>query len=363
MSGEFNQHGGLTLVGLRGYEALINTVKDLIETKSGNDGGKTPHTPVDIVRPEIKRFANGEPDVRLRKQHVGGHDIVVVTSGPGTNDMIMETLWVLNHLAAHRASRIMLVTGYFPLSRSDKDEAEVRLTTPPMVINWFKMASMHPNGKDCLLCRVVCADPHSVQLTMAGDSGFITPIFLTRRLLRPTITDALEQNKRIALAFPDNSAVARFEPAILKVQKSLDIEIPIVVAIKRRDMLTGKSTLVGMQGDLENLEGSLVIMCDDEIDTGGSIMNMATLLRDMYKVDSVWAAVIHAVFSDPAPQRFMFADSPVDRVLAMNTIPHNNRSEIAPLIECGRLNMYPWLEDLAWLILMHHWKVGMREAR
>ena len=292
MSREFNQHGGLTLVGLRGYELPIDGVKGLIEKKS-RDGDVTP----------------------------------------------------------------------FNQSTSFDPRSCGRFATPPMLINWLKAASMSPNSENCLLCRVVCADPHNIQVTSNCGSGFITPIYLTRRLLHPVVTEALQQNKKIALAFPDNSAVARFEPAILKVQKALGITIPIVVAIKRRDILTGKTKLVGMQGDLDALEGALVVMCDDEIDTGGSIVTMASLLREMYKVLSVWATVTHPVFSESAPSRFMIADSPVDRIITMNTIPHNNRPELAPLIDSGRLRVRSWLDDLAWLTLMHHWDEDIRSAR
>jgi hypothetical protein len=59
----FNQHGGLTIMGLNGYEPYIDEIKHLIQSKS--DQGKMPYTPVDVVRPEILRFPSGEADPRM----------------------------------------------------------------------------------------------------------------------------------------------------------------------------------------------------------------------------------------------------------------------------------------------------------
>ncbi|PJA45497.1 hypothetical protein CO174_02880 [Candidatus Uhrbacteria bacterium CG_4_9_14_3_um_filter_50_9] len=358
--GPWNQHGGLTLIPLRGYEKSAERLKAAIEAQSQRDDSLS--TPVDIARPTFGTYANGEPDIQLDKKHVGGHDCVILTSGPGTIQMISDLMWTLAFVAARRASRVMVVTGYFPLGRSDKDEGHLRLTTPPMLVGMMKAVATLPSGTP-VLDRIVCADPHSPQITMAGGSGFVTPIILSRRLLSPIVTEAQALNPRICLAFPDDGAAKRFESAILRISQDLGIEIPMVYGIKRRDIRTGKSQLIAMYGDLEALPGSVVIMLDDEIATGGSVIDMGRMLKDTYRAHTVWAGVTHGVFAGSAVERFMAEDSPVQRLITMDTIGAHNRPELVPMLERGLLQTHSWEPDLARVIYHHHWNENIREVR
>jgi hypothetical protein len=124
----FNQHGGLTLVPLPGFEPLAEKVKRTLET-----GDFEFDTAVDVALPEIGKRASGEPFVRLGKQHIAGHDCVVLGSGPGTPEMLVHLLLLLRYVTGRRASRIAAVTSYFPLGRSDKDEGGTEFALPPLV--------------------------------------------------------------------------------------------------------------------------------------------------------------------------------------------------------------------------------------
>ena len=57
--GPWNQHGGLTLIPLRGYEKSAERLKAAIEAQSQRDDSLS--TPVDIARPTFGTYANGEP--------------------------------------------------------------------------------------------------------------------------------------------------------------------------------------------------------------------------------------------------------------------------------------------------------------
>jgi ribose-phosphate pyrophosphokinase len=66
-----------------------------------------------------------------------------------------------------------------------------------------------------------------------------------------------------------------------------------------------------------NVEGRDVILVDDEIDTAGSVVKAVELLtrkgaRDIYVV------FVHAVLSDPAPERL--AALPVKKIVCTDTI-------------------------------------------
>src|SRR3989339_1103026 len=156
----YNGHGGLTLVPLPGFVDLANQLKEAIEHRNHKE--TDPPTTVDIAVPEFGLRSNQEPFVRLGKEHIGGHDCVVLTSGPGTYQMIIQLLLILGYLAGRRAGRITVITGYFPLSRSDKDEGSMELALPRLIVDLMQTAA------DGRLDRIIAMDLHSPQVVMAG---------------------------------------------------------------------------------------------------------------------------------------------------------------------------------------------------
>ena len=132
----FNQYGGLTLIPMPGFEALALEVKRRVEA-----GSYEFDTSIDVADFEFGYRASGEPYVRLGKEHVAGHDCVVLTSGPGTPAMLLQLMLILRYLSGRRASRITVVTGYFPLGRSDKDEGSLEFALPPLIIDLMMMST------------------------------------------------------------------------------------------------------------------------------------------------------------------------------------------------------------------------------
>ena len=359
----FCPNGGLTLVPLPGFEKIIMELKDRIESM----GGRPKHfgTPVDVVIPKFGVYANGETSNNFPNTHVLGHDCVVVGSGPGTDKMLMELLWTISVLGGRHAKRITIETGYFPHSRSDKDEGNNVLSGLPMLLALVRAAT-----SDVGLYRWICTDPHSEQITSAGHPGQVTPVFLTRRLLSFAIEEAQRQpdgERSIVLAFPDDSAHKRYEKTIGIVEKELSIEFPSVIAFKRRTD-SQHTKILGLVGDTDKVEGARVITFDDEMATGGSNFDMAQQLKQTYGAHSVWACVSHAVLCgnacrDLLDQRMHKGGQWIDRVVVTDTIPVRNRPEVLALKNAGILSVYSWLEDLAWIIYRHHWNLGIRELR
>ena len=347
----FNQHGGLTLVPLPGFETLAQKVKTKIE----NDGYAF-ETSVDIAEPELGYRSSGEPYMRLGKEHIAGHDCVVLASGPGTPELLTQLLLVLRYLSGRRASRIAAVTGYFPLGRSDKDEGIKEFALPPLIIDLMMMATYNS------LDRVIAVDLHAPQVVMSGRTGFITEVTLARRVLQRAIEEALALGEPVCLCFPDDTAAKRVESALAMISTDLGIELPAVYGVKRRKT-SRSSQLKSLFGDLEALSGATVLNFDDEIATGGTNLASAQAIKESYNAARVWAVVTHGVLCGPAADNFMAADCPVDRVFITDTIPVEGRPELAPLIERGRLDVTEWWPDLSWILYHHHWNLSIRELR
>ena len=347
----FNQRGGLTLVPMPGFEGLAGEVQRRI-----SGGPREYATPVDVAEPQFGYRASGEPYLRLGKQHIGGHDCVVLTSGPGTPERLTQLMLILRYLSGRRASRIAVVSAYFPLGRSDKDEGSREFALPPLIIDLMMMATYHE------LDRVIAVDLHAPQVVMSGRTGLITEVSLVRRLLKRAMDQALALHEPVCLCFPDDTAAKRMSAAVAQLSEQLGRTFPSVYGVKRRAS-SRESSLDALFGDLDALKGATVLNLDDEISTGGTNINTATELTSRYGAARVWAVVTHGVLCEPAPQRFAAADCAVDRVFITDTIPVRTRRELQPLLESGRLDVTSWCPDLSWILYHHHWDLSIRELR
>lgn len=346
-----NRNGGLTLVPMPGFETTAVQLKELIESRSTKSTKKFPGgciTPVDIAIPKFDFRPSFEPFIQLGKAHVGEHHCFVLTSGPGTYQMMMQLILVVGYLASRKASRVTVVSGYFPLSRSDKDEGDLELALVP----FFMRALM--SGSQGLLRRIVCADPHSDQMVMAADPGVITPVYLTLRILRHVVSEAKKVSDNICLAFPDDTAAKRYEPAVAILEKELNTSFPFVSTAARRKSGHEKG-IKYLVGDLREMRHAHVIALDDETATGGSQIKAAEQFKTKYGAKEVWAAVTHGVLCGKAPELFGANDCPVDRLYVTDTIPVIGREELIPLLASGRLHVISWVDDMAEIIFHLHW--------
>jgi ribose-phosphate pyrophosphokinase len=334
----FNQHGGLTLIPMPGFESLALEVERRIEADRYQFD-----TPVDVADFEFGHRASGEPYIRLGKEHIAGHDCVVLTSGPGTPDMLLQLMLMLRYLSGRRASRISVVTGYFPLGRSDKDVGTLEFALPP-------------------LDRVIAVDLHAPQVVMSGRTGFITEVSMARRMLKRALEEATALDDPVCLCFPDDTAAKRMEPAVLKVAEGLEATLPAVYGVKRRTSSV-ESTAGELSGDVEALRGATVLILDDEIAPGGTTIDRAAELKAKHGASRVWAVVTHGVLCGAAPQRLAEPSCAVDRIFISDTIPVSTRPELKPLVESGRLDVTSWCSDLAWILYHHHWNLSIRELR
>lgn len=351
----FNRNGGLTLVALPGFLPLAKAIKPMIE-KRGEDEEKP--TPVDIVEPEFGLRASDEPFIRLGKDHVGGHDCIILASGPGTYEVLIHLHLTLGYLAGRRARRITLITGYMPLSRSDKDEGALEFALAKLFVDQMFAAA---NGH---LDRIIAADLHVPQIVMAGPAlGSITEIHLGRRLLRQALKDATAEhgNMPMCLLLPDDGACKKFQGDIRHLEKEMGRCVPVVLGQKRRDS-SETSKLQGLFGDAKAMRGALVLAMDDEIATGGTLAQTAQAVKAHYTAEMFWSVAIHGVLCGKAVS-ILSDKSPVDRTYITDTIPACHRQQLAPLLASGHLRVVPWADDLAQIIYFHHWDHSIREQR
>lgn len=246
---------------------------------------------------EVSTFANGEIYVRPTQSVRGADCFVLQSHCEPINDHIMEQLITIDALRRASARRITAVMPFYGYSRQDKKVLPREPISARLVGDLFMTA-----GAD----RLVSVDLHSGQL-----QGFVTKPFDHLTAL-PIITDYLREriSGPVTIISPDAGGVKRAE----KYARRLDASVAVVY--KRREAeLHNVSAALDITGDVE---GKHAVIVDDMIDTAGTVVNAAELVRAK-GAQSVRIAATHAIFSGNAIDRIK--NAPVDEVIVTNTLP------------------------------------------
>jgi ribose-phosphate pyrophosphokinase len=118
----------------------------------------------------------------------------------------------------------------------------------------------------------------------------------------------------IVLVSPDVGGVSRARAFA----KKLD-DAPIAIIDKRRSA-HNVAEVYNIVGDVK---GKVAIMVDDMVDTAGTLVKGAELLKKE-GARTIYACATHAVLSGPANKRI--DDSPIEKLIVTNSIPHEPKS-------------------------------------
>ena len=245
---------------------------------------------------EFVRFSNENIKVKIC-ENVRGCDVFIIqTSCPPVNEYLMELLITLDALKYASAGRITAVLPYFPYALSDsKDEPRISVASR-LVADLLTEA-----GAD----RVLTMTLHSPQIV----GFFRVPVDQLSGV--PAICEHyahLDLENCVAVA-PDISRAKVTEGYARR------LGIPLAV-IDRRRTNSGEARVHGVIGDVESRD---VVLFDDEIVTGESILSGAVALRER-GAGAVYAGCVHGTLVDDAHRRI--ADgSELDGLAVTDTIP------------------------------------------
>jgi len=231
---------------------------------------------------------------------VRGQDVYVIqtTSAPVQHNL-MELLILLQTLRLDSAARITAVVPYLCYARSDrKDQPRVPITGR-LVADLIEVA-----GAD----RYMTIDPHSGQI-----QGFFSipgDVLTTSHLM----IDYVNKNLRQYLKDP---VVVTVDLGYAKKGRNFaaGINTPIAFIEKRRVANDAKAEALTIIGDVKNRD---VLLVDDEIDTGGSIVQAVKLLKEGGAL-RIYITFIHPVFSSNAGERL--AALPITEFITTDSIP------------------------------------------
>ena len=235
---------------------------------------------VPLGRAEVFEFSNENIFVKIN-QNVREHDVFVVqpTCSP-VNKSVMELLIMLDALKRASASRITAVIPYFAYGRSDKKDQPRVPITARLLAELLQVA-----GCD----RVLTMDLHAGQV----QGFFRIPVDeLTAMFPLADYFRAMELIDPVIVA-----ADLGFAKRARNFANMIGGSVAFVE--KRRLGNDSSSETLGVIGDVR---GKTAIVMDDEIDTAGTIVNAAEIVRREGARDVI-VACTHAVLSGPAVTR------------------------------------------------------------
>jgi len=244
----------------------------------------------------INKFSNENIKVKINESVRGKDVFVVQTSCPPVSDNVMELLIMLHAFKSASAGRITAVLPYFPYVRSDKKDE------PRISISARLMADLLATaGAD----RVLTMDLHADQI-----QGFFN-MPADQLLALPILCKYFEQKKMEDLVVVAGD-VGR---AKLNRRYAERLNAPLAILDKRREDDSEKAEVVSVIGDVE---GKNALMFDDEILTGGSLMELIRALKEK-GAKEIYAGITHGILAGQAVERIK--ESPVKELVLTNTVP------------------------------------------
>lgn len=249
------------------------------------------------VHEPISVFSNGEIRVKIKPNMRRRHVFIIQPTSSPVNDHLMELIFMIDAAKRGSASEIIAVIPYFGYSRQDRKE----MSRVP--ISSSAVASMIENtGVD----RILTLDIHSEQ-----QEGFIRGpwdnLYASYSLL-PAIKS--KKLPHLVVASPDRGGVLR----ATGYARLLHAE-GIAIVYKERDInVNNISAALGMIGEVK---GKNVILVDDMLDTGGTLMHAADYIKKQ-GARSVRAAVTHGLFSEGTIAKIN--SSSIDEVIVTDAV-------------------------------------------
>jgi ribose-phosphate pyrophosphokinase len=245
---------------------------------------------------QVYEFSNENIFVKI-EQNVRGKDVFVVQpfSSP-VSTSILELLIMIDAFKRASAKRITAVIPFYAYGRTDKkDQPRVPITARLLA--------------DCITAagasRVLTMDLHAGQI-----QGFFNiPVDeLTAETLLARYIFAKEL---------DDFTVVATDTGFAKKARNFAerLNAPLAIVEKRRVGNHGKTESLGLIG---SVAGRHAIIVDDEIDTGGTMIQAANLVRQEGARD-VYACAVHGVLSGDAISRI--AHSNLRELVITDTVP------------------------------------------
>lgn len=256
----------------------------------------------------FKRHPDGESYVRLEGNVENEEVAIVQTTSPPQDTRLMQLALIADAAKRHGAKKITAVVPYLAYARQDRVFLKGEAVSVEAVARMLRAA-----GVDSL----ITVNVHKAKVL----AKFPFPAKTVSAI--PLLAEYFK-NKGFEEAFslaPDKGAVWLAEEA----KQVLGGEYGYLE--KHRDRYTGQ---VSIEKKGLNVHGKTVIIFDDIISTGGTIIAAAKVLKEQ-GADKVYAACVHPLLIENAKKRILEAG--VKEVVGTDSVPSSaSKVSLAPLL-------------------------------
>ena len=238
---------------------------------------------VPLEKTYISRFSNDNLYIQLGASVRSRKIFIIQSISPPANDHLMELLMMLDIARSASATEVHAIIPYFSFSRSDKKDAPRISITARLIADLLQIAGA---------THVMTMMLHSPQVhgffSVPADPLSSRPVFCNhfqKRDLSDTIVVAPDMGHA--------KSASRFAHSL---------GLPVAAGNKER-ISDSQVIINGIMGD--QIKGcKRAIVYDDEIATGGTILEISRLLIEQ-SIQEIWIACTHGVFARNALQRLL----------------------------------------------------------
>ena len=245
----------------------------------------------------LTRFSNDCLQVQLRANCRKADVYIIQPLVPPTQEHLMELLLMINAARGASAGQITAVIPHYAYARSDKKDASRISLGGRLVADLLSTA-----GVDRVITMALHAPQvhgfFSVPVDHLTALGVIADHYRARDLSNTVVVSPDLGNAKQA------TLLARL------------LNLPVAAGSKQR-LADDRVVIDSIVGDVA---GKRAIVLDDEIATGGSIVEIVNRLAD-FGCDEASVACTHGLFTGRAVER-LTSNPHITEVVATNTVPH-----------------------------------------
>jgi ribose-phosphate pyrophosphokinase len=255
-----------------------------------------------------KRFPDGESYIRLEGNVQDEHVVVMQTTCAPQDNRLMQLAFMAAAAKRNKARKVTAVVPYFAYARQDKIFLPGENVSIETVAQMLKAA-----GVDALVTVNIHAENALNKFPFPAKNLSAIPLLAEYFVQKG-------MKKAFALA-PDKGAMYIAQQA----QSVLQGEVGHLE--KQRDRYTGQTSQTGKG---LNVKGQTVIIFDDIISTGGTIVGAAKILQELGAA-RIFTACVHPLLIGNAEKRIL--DAGVEEIVGTDSVPsHASKVSLAPLI-------------------------------
>ncbi|MDP6327983.1 MAG: ribose-phosphate pyrophosphokinase [Nitrosopumilus sp.] len=249
-----------------------------------------------LIKSTIRVFPDGESKITLSGKISKKKSIVVQSIYPPVDSNLIQALSLISK-AKEISSEVIAVIPYLGYARQDREFLSGEIVTMKVLAKLFKGVGAS---------KIIAVDIHSV---------IGLKHFTIKSKNVTAISDLVKYFKKLNLkdpvvVSPDQGGKDRAQ------EFAKEFGSEFIALEKKRDRKTGKVQIKTKNTD--EVMGRDLILVDDMISTGGSIINATQFLKKQ-KCKQVYVACTHALLMNNAEKKIKNAG--VTKIVSTNTIP------------------------------------------